>query len=1067
MCGLGSLSQNKSFSILVQEWSTFFVEVGIQHLVYFDEMKVSKVPDGRQDNFVMYRKWWLGVGTKSKFRNKLNSNPSTQFKHYSGPPRVVKAGELRPVKYLVDSYINDCEIEASSSQQLMLNGKKSFSEKLITNINAEEKMEQNLAMKNLKLILQQLQNGGTTEEKSIELIIASIQESRIQAQENRMKIIDNMFASEDIGDRGENEVMMTADDLLLSVEAAKKKAPLLCQLGAPIKKSLIQVLLKEIVSLSNAFPHEQLLSYTHWNGQESNLLSVPICKNEVSFLRTNRGKSKWLDHLPSLVVGNCNDRNDEESVKRKNEAAGWILNRFGRIYENEFVATAEKMGYSLTSKKMDEDTADAMWQDANVGSNGQRVILRYLRGTFGRRCMISSEYQVDKLRRKILYDPADPICGKIKIGKEKITYWTKAIIPALNFSLTSRLTSNGKYQNAIKKFDFVMGGDHGQRKFRMVLKIIGRAGDNTIVDSWVIKVAHIDCVKDTYEVLKKTISESLNACLNKLLANGMKVNLFQNENDKANEFVFQIGKLEDTFLDPQNANNNNNYVLLHSNVFRFFMTGDLAFYASCLGRQNMASVWCMYCQLSRAEWESEDHGKRDEWTLESMRKRLEELNSKLIKDTSTNRRGVVDEPLFESVRVDQYIIPILHTEIGLGNSMLKSFFDWIDYRVEIVSDEEKQKRNDYAKLSKEIVEAKKNMLEPWCDEQGIELADLRTEKMGYELILQERDDNNNFIYSVNDRKECTELKKLATARIKGLEKERNVIDSVIKTMELMAATLKKELSKYQKDRGKRAPLRESLEDAMAAIGINRPVYHGGDLEGGKIQVLFQNIDKLFGTFKDIIMNQEDKSATDEEVAVVISMFIDLGFVMDGVFSLARTPCGQLTATKINLMNRMCKATMKLWRYLRLSLKAPKIHGIEDHMLEHMIRWNGIGCFVEDFVEQAHQVGVKEEGRTKGMTNKQKQSKSHSDWERVSNDMSVRSAQTEIRKKTSRKRKRGSAEKETEKKLNRDHKRLASLLAIEGDDKYSGKIVEWRTVETIINDVDDDENEDDNEQAEGE
>ena len=87
----------------------------------------------------------------------------------------------------------------------------------------------------------------------------------------------------------------------------------------------------------------------------------------------------------------------------------------------------------------------------------------------------------------------------------------------------------------------------------------------------------------------------------------------------------------------------------------------------------MASVWCMYCQLSRAEWESEDHGKGDEWTLESMRKRLEELNSKLIKDTSTNRRGVVDEALFESVRVDQYIIPILHTEIGLGNSMLKSF----------------------------------------------------------------------------------------------------------------------------------------------------------------------------------------------------------------------------------------------------------------------------------------------------------------------------------------------------------------------------------------------------------
>jgi hypothetical protein len=279
MCGLGALSQNKSFSILVKEWSTFFVEVGIQHLVYFDEMKVSKVPDGRKKDLIIYRKWWLGVGTKLKFKDKLNSNPSTQFKHYSGPPRVVTAGELRPVKYLIDSYINDCEIESSPSSQeeLMLKGK-SLSEQLITTINREEQKEENLAIKNLKLIIQQLQNGGSTEEKSLELIIASIQESRIQAQENRMKIIENMFGTEDIGDRGEqDEVTMAANnDLLLTQEAAKKTTPLLCQLGVPIKKSLIQILLKEIVSLSKAFPHEQLLSYTHWNGQESNLLSVPI-----------------------------------------------------------------------------------------------------------------------------------------------------------------------------------------------------------------------------------------------------------------------------------------------------------------------------------------------------------------------------------------------------------------------------------------------------------------------------------------------------------------------------------------------------------------------------------------------------------------------------------------------------------------------------------------------------------------------------------------------------------------------------------------------------------------------
>ena len=140
------------------------------------------------------------------------------------------------------------------------------------------------------------------------------------------------------------------------------------------------------------------------------------------------------------------------------------------------------------------------------------------------------------------------------------------------------------------------------------------------------------------------------------------------------------------------------------------------------------------------------------------------------------------------------------------------------------------------------------------------------------------------------------------------------------------------------------------------------------------------------------------------------------------------------------------------------MKAPKIHGVEDHMLEHMTRWNGIGCFVEDFVEQAHQVGLKEESRSKRMANKTLESKSHSDWEVKSNDQNIVSAQVEMNQKTSRrKRKRGMIETGMEKKLSRDQKRLASLLAVEGN-KYNDKIVNWTMVQTINNDDDEVEEE---------
>ena len=37
----------------------------------------------------------------------------------------------------------------------------------------------------------------------------------------------------------------------------------------------------------------------------------------------------------------------------------------------------------------------------------------------------------------------------------------------------------------------------------------------------------------------------------------------------------------------------------------------------------------------------------------------------------------------------------MHAEIGIGNYFLNSFFEWIDYRVEEISEEEREKRNLY------------------------------------------------------------------------------------------------------------------------------------------------------------------------------------------------------------------------------------------------------------------------------------------------------------------------------------------------------------------------------------
>jgi hypothetical protein len=156
-------------------------------------------------------------------------------------------------------------------------------------------------------------------------------------------------------------------------------------------------------------------------------------------------------------------------------------------------------------------------------------------------------------------------------------------------------------------------------------------------------------------------------------------------------------------------------------------------------------------------------------------------------------------------------------------------------------------------------------------------------------------------------------------------------------------------------RGKMAPLRQELEAAMVSFGIGeRPVYHGGELEGTKIVILLQKICPLFNEFKEIILGVDNRAANDEEVHKVISFYINLGYLLDGVFSLARTESGKL---------------------------------------------DGIGCFVEGFVEQAHHTGVKDEKRTKGMRNNFDKAKAHNSWEARSNDMHVEEAKINMRAKT--------------------------------------------------------------------
>ena len=53
------------------------------------------------------------------------------------------------------------------------------------------------------------------------------------------------------------------------------------------------------------------------------------------------------------------------------------------------------------------------------------------------------------------------------------------------------------------------------------------------------------------------------------------------------------------------------------------ISGDLAFFATVVGKKNMSGKWCHWCKLSPAEWENCDHEKGDMWTIQSIEYNLE------------------------------------------------------------------------------------------------------------------------------------------------------------------------------------------------------------------------------------------------------------------------------------------------------------------------------------------------------------------------------------------------------------------------------------------------------------
>jgi hypothetical protein len=461
----------------------------------------------------------------------------------------------------------------------------------------------------------------------------------------------------------------TDDDIPLN---GKKVSdfPSLSQYGIPLVRSCIQPLMRDIYLLSKSSNATDLLTFPVFNGSVCSVMRIPSSSDYNRFKRNAR-RTKWVDQLLLLNAGGV-----EEKVE---EGVAWILHYLGEAYSDSFTTVACDLGLLLAPKVMDAESACAMWEEANCPIRAQRIILRHLSLFFGRRIMVP-EQTIRELEQGALL----PICDSIVLNNTKVYFWYKKINEAILHRLKVEVNARGTpFIRQYDQADIVFGGDHGARRFRAVIKFILRNKDDNTIEPYsvVIHVGNVDCKKDTREVLEKTIGNELNESLKLIVG---KVISFC----CADPNTPMISLLDEP---PADEMNERSFWL----KTRTFVAGDLSFFATILGKENMSGTWCTWCMLSKAQWNETEHLPGELWTIEKIYGVRENVTENGMLPTPDNLKGCTDKPLFNAVPICNFVIPVLHIIIGIGNTLVDCIFEWIEERIEKLTPAEIEVRNSF------------------------------------------------------------------------------------------------------------------------------------------------------------------------------------------------------------------------------------------------------------------------------------------------------------------------------------------------------------------------------------
>ena len=799
----------------------------------------------------------------------------------------------------------------------------------------------------------------------------------------------------------------------------------------------VECLVRDFVKLQKAVCNaqvadeevENIFQFACNNGRLTKLIRVPSSTNQVQFqknlARHGRRGTSWVDDMldamlpPPLVRRKPSDQQQDEFFddehgpllrwKNKEAAAEALMAHLGYHYGAAFISASEKIGMPVATErrsKMDAPTAAAMWEDAGVYLHGQRVIHRYYINEFGHKFTVP-----EKEIKRLECDRVPPITGSSRVGDDDFFWWYKDPLQVITTKLKKiARPSDGSITGLeFNKLDIIIGGDHGQKAFRLSLKVILKTDGNKKVGEFIANIGEVDCKKDTAVVLRNTIFSQINERLKTIVK--YTTNAAGKITSDGTLFVIKQPTGEEYFSFERATEPLEVDVPEKAVDLRVFITGDLAFYATVLGMENASASACWLCLLKKKEWEAKPLMKGELRTIAWICQNVPEGEQ-----TSNRTSGVKEKPLLDAIETCRYIVPPLHTMLGVGNGLLTDFKEFVDALLEDTPDElEDLRRNDTR--AENVWWDTKVKLDEWNSLNGGEMVSLIQVQKDIKEIL-EFDLEYGKAPRHQDIKELRAELRATTQLIKEKRGAQKVLLDKIVIDGRSWATCRKLLKNFftgpDKSRSRYAkPVKSRLERVLQKHGIDYAAYHGGELVGNDCRKLMNNASAVTKDLEEVLLVVADEKEMSEETKESIrnrcEAFCHALVCFDGVFSLMFKANERVEMPgDAHMLQDLLGKSLLAWQNLRNRNKdghkniPPKVHALVQHLLDQFIEYGGIGDYDEQFVERSHQTGKDDLYRSRAIRCREARYKCFARWEEVRNHPQVMAKSEEVQNNRKRK-----------------------------------------------------------------